>query len=349
MTKLNAVGQERQFWGVIPTLPATDLQEMAQQMEAVGFEGAQALQIYGPPFASLAVAAAATNKLKVGTGVIVAGTRSPFETAMMAMDIDRISSGRFVLGLGTGVNSVNTGLYGVPHYKLVANLRDTVAAIRHIVAGSHKGLQPYEGNFYKADFKEMMVLAPPVREHIPIWIAALRDKLLETALEISDGVMLHALWSPNYTASRGDEINATLSKYGRQRGDITINSWPWVAVNSDLKQAIDDSRPTVAAYASIEVYEPFFEACGFLKEARLCQEGAKSEADSSKFAHNVPDEMVTTFVACGDVDTVLEGLEPYWKVADNLTLMSPYRHLSMEKMHFYGQGLFQLVHAAKST
>src|SRR5690606_39980876 len=222
MAKLNAVGQPRKYWGVIPTLPGSDLMALARQMEDTGFDGATALQIYGPPFAQLAVVAAGTSRLQVGTGVAVAGTRSPFETAMMAMDLDRLSSGRFVLGLGTGVQSVNTGLYGLPAYKVVAQLRDTVAAVRHIVAGSHKGLQPYEGEYYKADFKEMMVMAPPVRERVPIWVAVLRDKVTQTALEIADGLMVHALWSAEYTASQADSINAAIAKYGRQRGDIEI-------------------------------------------------------------------------------------------------------------------------------
>ena len=347
MAKLNAVGQPRKYWGVIPTLPGSDLMALARQMEDTGFDGATALQIYGPPFAQLAVVAAGTSRLQVGTGVAVAGTRSPFETAMMAMDLDRLSSGRFVLGLGTGVQSVNTGLYGLPAYKVVAQLRDTVAAVRHIVAGSHKGLQPYEGEYYKADFKEMMVMAPPVRERVPIWVAALRDKVTQTALEIADGLMVHALWSAEYTASQADSINAAIAKYGRQRGDIEINPWPWIAVNNDQKQAIEDSRPTVAAYASIVAYNDFFAARGFQKEARLCQQAADKHSDVMSIVHHVPDEMVKAFVSCGSVEQVLEALEPYWTIADTMTVMTPYRHLSMEKMMFYGQGLFQLVAAAK--
>lgn len=347
MSKLNAVGKDRQFWGVIPTLPGQDLMGMAKQMEDIGFEGATALQIYSPPFSTLSVAAAATQQLKVATGVVVAGTRSPFETAMMSMEVDRLSQGRFILGIGTGVPSVNTGLYGMPHYKIVKQLRDTVGAVRHIVAGAHKGLQPYESEYYTADFKEMMVMAPPQREYIPIWIAALRDKLVQTALEIGDGLMVHALWTATYTASRANDINEAISKYGRKRTDIQINPWPWIAVNPNLQEAIDDSRPTVAAYASIEAYEPFFEACGYGKEARLCQQASKNQSNVMSIVHHVPDEMVQTFVACGDIEQVMERLEPYWDVADTMTVMSPYREMSLEKLMYYGQGLFQLVAAAK--
>lgn len=345
MSDTNATGGERKYWGVIPMMSAPILTDMAKRMEDTGFEGATALQIYGPPWASLSVAAAATSRLKVKTGIAVAASRSPFETAMVAMDMDRISDGRFILGLGTGVSSVNVGSYGVPNYKLITHLRDTVAAVRHVVANAHKGLTPYEGAYYKASFEELMLTAPPVREHIPIWVAALREKLTDTALEIADGLIVHSLWTVDYTVEQGPRIAAKLAEFGKARSAIEINAWPWVAVNDDMQMAIDDSRPTVAGYAGIKEYEPFFAARGFLKEAKLCQQGDQS--NSLAIMHHVPDEMVKAFVACGSVDQVLEQLEPFWSVVDSLCPMSPYRHLSMEKLMFYGAGLHQLVAAAK--
>jgi alkanesulfonate monooxygenase SsuD/methylene tetrahydromethanopterin reductase-like flavin-dependent oxidoreductase (luciferase family) len=73
----NAVGQDRKFWGLIPVAAAPVLLGLAKHMEDIGFEGATALQMYGPPWGNLAVAAAATTKLKIATGVAVASTRSP--------------------------------------------------------------------------------------------------------------------------------------------------------------------------------------------------------------------------------------------------------------------------------
>src|SRR3546814_3346644 len=94
---------------------------------------------------------------KLGTGIAIAGTRSPLETAYAAMDLDRISDGRFVLGLGSSIPSCTTGMYGAPSFKPLGHLRDTVKAVRYIIANAHKGLDPYEGEYFKADFAEMMV------------------------------------------------------------------------------------------------------------------------------------------------------------------------------------------------
>ena len=103
--KLNANGKDREFWGVIPVASAQQTLEMGKIMEDVGFSTATCLQIYGPPFAPLVPIACASQKLKVASGVAVAASRSPFETAFAAMDMDRITDGRFILGVGAGVGS----------------------------------------------------------------------------------------------------------------------------------------------------------------------------------------------------------------------------------------------------
>ena len=348
MSKTNAVGGERRFWGTMPVLPAAQLAETTRQMESLGFEGVFVLQIYGPPFVPLAAAATVTENLKLGTGIAIAGTRSPVETAYAAMDVDRISGGRFVLGLGSSIPSAVEGMYGMPKAKPLGHLREIVDVVRYVVANGHKGLDPYDGQYFKADFAEMMVTAPPVRERIPIWIAALQEKMTDLAIEIGDGLMVHALWSAEYTAKvQKPVIEAALAKHGRKREDIEINAWPWIAINPDKQQAIDDARATVAAYSGYKQYEPFFEKQGFGDQARACQLALGDHGDVSSVKHNVSDEMVLAFCACGPVEEVLEQIEPYWDVVDSLAPMTPYRDLSMEKLMYYYGGLFQLVAAAR--
>src|SRR3546814_21090410 len=84
-------------------------------------------------------------------------------------------------------------------------------------------------------------------------------------------------WSSDVCSS---DLAAKLAEFGRDRSAVEINAWPWVAVNDDEQAAIDDARPTVAGYAGIKEYEPFFAARGFLKEAKLCQQGDRSEERS---------------------------------------------------------------------
>jgi alkanesulfonate monooxygenase SsuD/methylene tetrahydromethanopterin reductase-like flavin-dependent oxidoreductase (luciferase family) len=347
--KRNAVGGERRWWGTMPVLPGAALTATTQQMEAMGFEGVFVLQIYGPPFVPLAAAVTVTKSLKLGTGIAIAGTRSPVETAYAAMDLDRISDGRFILGLGSSIPSCTEGMYGMPPAKPLGSLRETVDVIRYVIANAHKGLDPYNGTYFKADFAEMMLTAPPLRDRIPIWIAALQEKMTDLAIEIGDGLMVHALWSANFTANvQKPVIEAALAKHGRKRTDIEINAWPWIAVNDYKQQAINDARATVAAYSGYKQYEPFFEKQDFGDQARACQLALGDHGDVASVVHNVSDEMVLAFCACGSVEDVLEQIEPYWDVVDSLAPMTPYRDLSMEKLMFYYNGLFKLVAAARS-
>lgn len=348
MSKLtNATGGERRWWGVMPVLPAPIMGGMAKQMEASGFEGCFSLQIYGPPFVPMAAVAAMTDTLKVSTGIAVAGTRSPVETAFAAIELDTISQGRFVLGLGTSLHSATCGIYGEPKRKLLTHMREVIKAVRYINANAHKGMEPIRGEYFNADWTEMMLTAPPVREAIPIWVAALKDKLTSLALEVADGLMVHALWTVDYTVQKADFINAELARFGRARSDVEINAWPWVAINDDKQQAIDDSRATVAGYAGYKEYEPFFDAIGFGDMARACQLAAGEHGNTDSVIDNISDEMVQAFVKCGPIDEVLDQLEPFWGVVDSLCPMTPYRELSMDKLTQYNSAIYQMVAEAK--
>jgi probable F420-dependent oxidoreductase len=337
--------KELRHWGVVQPLPAPIIAQIAQQAESQGVVGVFAPQVYGPPFIPLAVAAAATEKLQVASGIAIAAARSPFETAMAAIDMDRISSGRFVLGLGTSVSAWSEGIFGAQPHRPVAFLREVVAAVRHTVAGAHKGLEPFEGEYFKADFKELQPTAPPVREEIPIWIAALRAPLVRLAAQVADGVIGHPMWSIEWTLNEMyPTLLAALEKAGRRREDIEVNIWPWAAISSDEAQAIEDSRPTMAFYGGIKQYEPFFEAHGFGEVARALQEGVRRR-DFMSVAGLVPDEMVRTFVAVGDPDQVRERLAPLQGTADSVCILPPAYGLPPEKAVAYSGAIAQTFHA----
>ena len=327
--------KERRYWGTVAPVEASLIEMMAKGAESQGLEGVFAAQVWGPPFTSLAVAASHTERLKIASGIAIAAARSPFETAMTAIDLDRISNGRFILGLGSSIESISSGYFGAPKIKPVTHLRETVNAVRHIIKGAHKGLQPFEGEDYSADFALLEPLAPPVRENIPIWIAALRGRLVELGAEMADGIMGHPIWSVEWAV---DEIQPALAnglkKAGRKREDVDLNLWFWCAPNPDEKEAIEDSRGAVGFYGAMEQYHSFFEAHGFGNEARQLQQAAKDNPAASR-THLVPDEMVRTFVICGKPEDCKKRIDKAWTVADSMVLNAPSWGLNTEKMMFY--------------
>jgi probable F420-dependent oxidoreductase len=316
-------------------MPAKALAAVAQQLETQGLAGIFAAQVYGPPWIPLAAAAAATERIQLASGIAIASARSPFETAMAAIDLDRLSDGRFTLGLGASILAWSRGVYGAPDHKPLAHLRETVAAVRHIVGGAHKGLAPFEGRYYRADFSELQPTAPPLREEIPIWIAALRGPAVRLAAEVADGVMGHPMWSLDWAVERiQPDLAAGLARAGRKREDVELNLWLWCVPNDDEAEAVEDSRTTIAFYAGMKQYESFFVAHGFGDEARRLQEYVRKR-DVGSGARLVPDEMVRAFVLCGRPDEVRRRVERAWSVADSLCLVPPVYGLSPEKLLFY--------------
>ena len=331
--------KRRRYWGFVNALPAPLLAMIAKQAEAQGLVGLFAPQVYGPPFVPLAAAAMVTERILLASGIAIAAARSPFETAMAAIDLDRISGGRFVLGLGASVLAWTREVFGAPEHKPLAHLRETVSAVRHVIRGAHKGLTPFEGQYFRANFRELQATAPPVREEIPIWIAALRGPMVRLAAEIGQGVMGHPMWSIDWAVEKiQPDLRAGLAKAGRKREDIDLNLWLWVAVNPDEAQAVEDARATVAFYAGVEQYESFFEAHGFGSEARRLQQAVKSRQALAS-GSLVPDEMVRAFVLCGKPDAVRARVERAWTVADSMCLVPPVYGLPPEKLLFYGQGI----------
>ena len=315
---------KRAFWGAIQPMPAAELAGLAKMQEDMGLMGVFAPQVYGPPWVALAAAAVSTNRMLLASGIALAFTRSPFETAMAAMDLDRLSNGRFVLGLGPSVQAWSEGYFGMPYGKPVEHIRETIGAIRHIVANSHTGnMSDFEGKYHTLRFEGFQPLGAPLRPEIPIWIAATRGKLVQLAGEICDGVMGHPIWSVNWARERiATDLKIGLERGGRQRSDIHVNLWFWVTPNENRQQSIDDARGTVAFYAGIEQYEPYFAAHGFGKQAQAIQ-AVMHHGSFMDAGRLVSDEMAQTFVVTGTPDEVRARLEPAWDAADSMTLAPP--------------------------
>ena len=327
---------DKRYWGTITPLGAPMLAMQAKMQEDAGLEGLFAPQVYGPPFVPLAVAATVTTRVKLASGIALAFARSPFETAMAAMDLDRISGGRFVLGLGSSVRSWSEGFFGMEYGKPLAHMREVVEIQRLLFSKAHTGeLTTYDGVYHKLDFSELQPPQPPVRTDIPIWIAALRGPLIGLGAEIADGVVGHPMCSiPWMTEQIPAHLKRGLDRGGKQRSDVEFNAWLWVAPSNDRAQAIEDARATVAFYAGVEQYEDYFAAHGFGPEARRLQDGVK-RGDYMSVANLVTDEMAQAFVVCGTPDEVRKRIEPVWGTADSLTLVPPAYGLGMDKLVAY--------------
>jgi probable F420-dependent oxidoreductase len=313
----------RQYWQVVMAAPPEALTRTVRAVEDAGLEGIWAPQLHSPPFVTLAAAAMVTKRILLGSGIALAFTRSPVETALSALDLDTVSGGRTVLGLGTSIRTFNEGVHGVVYGKPVAHLREVVETVRAITTQGHTGkLGKIEGRYHTLDLRDFRT-AKPVRERIPIWVPALFESTVRMAAEVGDGLIGHPVWSARWVSNEVTRnLNEALAKAGRKRADLTINLWIYTAINKDRQRAIDDARGTIAFYAQIAQYEKYFAAHGFGDQVRAIREAA-ARKDFAAMRQAVPDEMVTTFAIAGTPDEGREQVEPFWKVADSITLTPP--------------------------
>jgi len=303
--------------------PGDALARAVREAEDAGLEGIWAPQLHSPPFVTLAAAAMVTKRILLGTGIALAFTRSPVETALNALDLDTISGGRTVLGLGTSIRTFNEDVHGVVYGKPVAHLREVVQMVRAITTEGHTGkLGKIEGKYHKLDLSALR-MGKPVRERIPIWLPPLFEPTVRLAGEVADGLTGHPVWSVQWITNEVSRtLNEALTKAGRKRSDFKVNLWIYTAINKDRRRAIDDARGTIAFYSQIAQYEKYFAAHGFGDQARAVREAAQRK-DFVAMRKAVPDEMVNTFAIAGTPEEGRERIEEFWKVADSITLTPP--------------------------
>jgi probable F420-dependent oxidoreductase len=331
---------ERRYWAICTPAGSSAMTEVARGLEAAGLEGIWGIQLYGPPFVTLAATAMVTKRVKLGTGVALAFTRSPLETALSAIDIDTISGGRMVLGLGTSLRWWNESWHGVTYGKPLAHLSEVIRIVREIIADAHSGkLGKIAGEYYKLDLSGFRTLAAPVRERIPIYVPAVFEGGVKLAGEIADGLAGHPIWSAQWIDNQVKRaLEESMHKAGRNRSDFDLNIWAFVAIDEDRRRAIDDARGTVAFYASMTQYEKYFATHGFGAQARTAFQAAQRN-DTEAMIKAIPDEMVTTFAIAGTLQEVRERVDALWRSCDSMTLAAPAVFLSGEKIAHYQRAI----------
>jgi len=310
------------FWTMLPpSRSAAKTVQAARDAEARGLEGVFSIQLGSNPWVPLGAVAATTSRIRLATGIALAFTRSPFETALAALDLDALSEGRFTLGLGTGVASAHAEHYGSAYAQPAARLAEALRIIKLVLSGDARKHGRFDGTFWQLDFSRLG-LAKPLRPNLPVWIAALREPLVRVAGAHADGLIGHPSWSLRWASEqlRGP-FAAALRASGRARKQVEVNLWQVVAPNPDPRESVRDAKAHVAIYASIAQYESYFAAHGFADEARAL--AAAAAAGQRDLIDLVPDEMARSFVVCGTPAEVAKQLESLRDIADSLCLQPP--------------------------
>jgi probable F420-dependent oxidoreductase len=322
-----------------------EIAELAQQAEAAGVARLWAPELYRSATVPLAIAAQVTERVELATGIALAFTRSPFTMALEALDLDQMSGGRFVLGLGAGVRRLNERWHSAPYDPPVARMRETVAAIRALVRAMARGEDARSpGRHVDIDVVGYRRTHPAPRDAVPVVLAAVLPGMARLAGEVADGLLDHPVTTPAYLRQAIlPGLDAGAERAGRPRPPVT----------AALITAVDDDDPggarraaalTVGFYATVKTYEPLFALHGF--DARLGQiRRAFLGADPGALADAVGEEMVDAFAAAGTGGDVAARLADYRDLARSAWLTPPHHLQGPSEIARWQQGILRVASA----
>jgi probable F420-dependent oxidoreductase len=269
-----------------------------------GFDGIWTFETAHEPFLPLVLAAEHSRRLTLGTSIAVAFARSPAILAYLAWDLARFSKGRFILGLGTQVRGHNERRFGVKWENPVAKMHEVILAVRAFWdCWQNRTRLDFRGEYFKLNLMTPFFSPEPHEHHrIPIFVAGVNRRMCQLAGELCEGFHAHPLHTARYLRERViPNIEAGLSKGGRQRRSIEISSSIFVIPTDDQQQADrheQEIRQQIAFYASTPPYRPVFDLEGWGEVAdKLKAMAARGRWDEMKAL--ITDEMLDRFVLRG--------------------------------------------------
>jgi F420-dependent oxidoreductase-like protein len=295
-----------------------DYLALAQQAERLGFSSVWVAEAYGSDTPSmLGWLAGQTERIDLGSAVMQIPARTPAMTAMTAATLDAVSGGRFRLGLGVSGPQVSEGWHGVRFAKPLERTREYVDIVK--LALTRQSVA-YQGQHYELPLpdgpgKALKLTLRPVREHVPIYLAAVGPKNLELAGEIADG-WLGVFFSPEYAGEQLARVAAGRAKVGKTLDGFDVVPTVPVVFGDNVEACAELVRPYAALYVGgmgsrdQNFYNALAARMGYPDEAREVQELylAKRHRDA---AAALPLELVDRTSLLGPVERVAQRLRRY--------------------------------------
>jgi F420-dependent oxidoreductase-like protein len=291
---------------------------LARHAERLGYASVWVAEAYGSDTPTLlAWIAGQTERIELGSAVMQIPARTPAMTAMTAATLDAVSGGRFRLGLGVSGPQVSEGWHGVRFARPLERTREYVDIVKLALA---RKTVAYEGSHYRLPLpdgpgKALKLTVHPVREHIPIYLAAVGPKNLELAGEIADG-WLAVFFSPEYAGEQLARVAAGRAKVGLTMDGFDVVPTVPVVIGDDVAACAEPVRQYAALYVGgmgsreQNFYNALAVRMGFADAAREVQDLylAKRHRDA---AAAVPLDLIDSTSLLGPVDRVAERLARY--------------------------------------
>jgi F420-dependent oxidoreductase-like protein len=319
------------YWGA-----GTDQDNLAvaQEADRLGYAVCWAAEAYGSDAPTvLSWVAARTERIDVGSAIFQIPARTPAMTAMTAATLDSLSGGRFRLGLGVSGPQVSEGWYGVKFDRPLARTREYVEIVRKamsrerlIHSGEHWTLPLPDG-----PGKPIKLTVHPVREHIPLYIAAIGPKNLEQTGEIADGALLVFFAPEHAEETTFGALRAGRRKAGKEFASFDVCPTVPMAVGTDhrdIDALADRFRPYTALYVGgmgsrkRNFYNKLAQRMGYEKEAAEIQDRYLA-GDKAGAAAAVPRQLIDSTALLGPVERAADRMQAYAEAGVTTLSLAP--------------------------
>ncbi|WP_026920272.1 TIGR03617 family F420-dependent LLM class oxidoreductase [Gordonia polyisoprenivorans] len=295
-----------------------------------GFAGVWTTEVSHNPFFPLILAAEHGDGLDVGTAAIVAFARNPMSLAIAANDVQQMSGGRLILGLGTQVKPHIRRRFDMPWSEPIPRLREYLAALREIwraiATGEHLD---FRGDYYQHTlFPPMFRPRPHDHAAPPILITAVGERMTRLAAEVADGILLHGFTTQRYLREvTSPAIDEVLAAHDRSRSDFTI-SYPGFVVtgttDDEIATAAAAVRRQIAFYGSTPAYAKVLEHHGWGDLHRELHRLSTTDGWSSMSAL-IDDDVLSTFAVVGTPEEAgATAAQKFGDLVDRFTFYAPY-------------------------
>jgi len=297
--------------------------DLAVRAEQAGFDSVYSVEFFNQHgYVVLGAIAASTERITIGTGIANAFTRSPVLHATAAMDLDELSGGRAVLGLGTGTKGMNQRWFGVPFSRPAARSKELIEVLHALFDAQGGGGFRFKGEFYDLSIPNF-ARAAAARPRIPILLAAVNRGMMTTAGAISDGLVGHPAasrkWHRDVTLPT---LRAAEEAVGRQAGACPLIPYVMTSIQEDRELAVRDAKSQIGFYLTTKIYHNMLDILDMREVGEACAAALRT-FDFDAMAAAVPDALVDEIAIACTPDEARDRLEQWNDLTEEPLLYAP--------------------------
>ena len=305
--------------------------DTAREAEATGYDGLWTAETAHDPFFPLLLAAQATERVELGTGIAVAFARSPMTLANVGYDLQKASKGRFILGLGSQIKPHITKRFSMPWSHPAARMKELISAVKAIwSAWDTREKLDFRGDFYTHTLMTPFFdPGPNPAGQARIFLAAVGELMTEVVGEVCDGMLVHAFTTEKYLRDVTlPALERGLQRSGRSMGDIELSGPAFVVTGTNEEEMAASAtgvRRQIAFYGSTPAYRGVLEQHGW-GDLQTELNGLSKQGKWEEMGTLIDDDVLDAFAIVAEPEAIAGKLhDRYGDVVDRMSFYVPYR------------------------